>query len=111
MIVSSSWRGKRYAVLGLARTGVATVRALVAGGADVTAWDSNADRREGIEGATIADLDTIDLAGFDALVVSPGVPLNTHPLAAKARAAGVAITGDIELFAEARAELPPHKVV
>ncbi len=110
-IVSSSWRGKRYAVLGLARTGVAAVRALLAGGASVTAWDSNPARRADVEGATIADLETIDLAGFDALVVSPGVPLNTHPLAAKARAAGVTITGDIELFAEACAELPPHKVV
>ncbi|MBN8841089.1 MAG: UDP-N-acetylmuramoyl-L-alanine--D-glutamate ligase, partial [Sphingomonadales bacterium] len=98
-------------MLGLARTGVAAVRALLAGGASVTAWDSNPARRADVEGATIADLETIDLAGFDALVVSPGVPLNTHPLAAKARAAGVAITGDIELFAEARAELPPHKLV
>ncbi len=59
----------------------------------------------------LADLDTLELAVFDALVVSPGVPLNTHPLAAKARAAGVPIIGDIELFAQARAELPPHKVV
>lgn len=39
MIGSSHWRGKRYAVLGLARTGAATVRALVAGGATVVAWD------------------------------------------------------------------------
>ncbi|TPG39168.1 UDP-N-acetylmuramoyl-L-alanine--D-glutamate ligase [Sphingomonas koreensis] len=53
----------------------------------------------------------MDLFGFDALVVSPGVPLNTHPIAAKVRAAGVPIIGDIELFAQARAELPPHKVV
>ncbi|WP_254602813.1 UDP-N-acetylmuramoyl-L-alanine--D-glutamate ligase [Sphingomonas bacterium] len=52
-----------------------------------------------------------DLAGFDALVVSPGVPLNTHPIAEVARAAGVPIIGDIELFAQARAGLPPHKVV
>ena len=35
----------------------------------------------------IADLDTVDLATLDALVLSPGVPLNTHPLAARARAA------------------------
>jgi UDP-N-acetylmuramoylalanine--D-glutamate ligase len=39
------------------------------------------------------------------------VPLNTHPLAARAREAGVEIIGDIELFARARPELPPHKVV
>ncbi|MBS0284132.1 MAG: UDP-N-acetylmuramoyl-L-alanine--D-glutamate ligase [Proteobacteria bacterium] len=111
MIVSSHWRGRRYAVLGLARTGAATVRALVAGGAQVVAWDSDPARREGFEGVEIADLDNVDFAGIDALVVSPGVPLNTHPLAAKARAVGVPITGDIELFAEARADLPPHKVV
>ncbi len=111
MIVSSHWRGRRYAVLGLARTGAAMVRALVAGGAQVVAWDSDPARREGFEGVEIAELDDVDFAGIDALVVSPGVPLNTHPLAAKARAGGVPITGDIELFAEARADLPPHKVV
>ncbi|MBW6523302.1 UDP-N-acetylmuramoyl-L-alanine--D-glutamate ligase [Sphingomonas sp. RHCKR47] len=111
MIVARAWAGKRFAVLGLARSGAATVAALVTAGADVVAWDSDATRREGLDGVAIADLDTLDLAGFDALVVSPGVPLNTHPLAAKARAAGVPIVGDIELFAQARAELPPHKVV
>jgi UDP-N-acetylmuramoylalanine--D-glutamate ligase len=58
-----------------------------------------------------ADPEIIDLAGFDALVVSPGVPLNRHPVAAKARAARVPIIGDIELFAQARTELPAHKVV
>lgn len=111
MIVARAWAGKRYAVLGLARSGAATVAALVAAGAEVVAWDSDPARRDGVTGAQIADLDTLDLAGFDALVVSPGVPLNTHPLAARARAAGVPIIGDIELFAQARADLPPHKVV
>ena len=110
MIASRAWAGRRYAVLGLARSGTATVDALRAGGAQVTAWDSDPAKREGVD-AQIADLDTLDLAGFDALVVSPGVPLNTHPLAAKARAAGVPIVGDIELFAQARAELPQHRVV
>lgn len=59
----------------------------------------------------MVDLDTVDLTGFDALVVSPGVPLNTHPLAAAARAAGVPVIGDIELFAQSRHDLPPNKVV
>ena len=48
---------------------------------------------------------------FDSLVVSPGLPLNRHPIAQRARDAGVEIIGDIELFARARPELPPHKVV
>lgn len=111
MITSRAWTGKRYAVLGLARSGAATVASLLAGGAQVTAWDSDPAKRDSVTGAEIADLDTVDLSGFDALVVSPGVPLNTHPLAAKARAAGVPNIGDIELFAQARVELPPHKVV
>ena len=111
MITSPIWRGKRFAVLGLARSGVATVRALVASGAEVTAWDSNAEARAMVEGVTIADPEVIDLAGFDALVVSPGVPINHHPVAKRARAAGVPIIGDIELFAQARAGLPAHKVV
>ena len=120
MITSHTWRGRRYAVLGLARSGAATVRALVASGAEVVAWDSDPARRDpreswqvGFETASIrlADLETVDLEGFDVLVVSPGVPLNRHPIAAKARAANVPIIGDIELFTQARAELPPHKVV
>ncbi|WP_267389500.1 UDP-N-acetylmuramoyl-L-alanine--D-glutamate ligase [Sphingomonas sp. GC_Shp_3] len=113
MIFSPAWRGRRYAVLGLARSGVASVRALLPGGADVVAWDADATRRAALAGAgvTFADPETIDLNGFDALVVSPGVPLNRHPVAAQARAADVPIIGDIELFAQARASLPAAKVV
>ncbi|WP_375272121.1 UDP-N-acetylmuramoyl-L-alanine--D-glutamate ligase [Sphingomonas sp.] len=111
MIVAHAWAGKRYAVLGLARSGAATVRALAASGAQVVAWDSDKARRQGFDGVAMTDLDRLDLAGFDALVVSPGVPLNTHPLAAKARMARLPIIGDIELFAQARGELPRHEVV
>src|SRR5687768_3481900 len=104
MIVSSAFRGKRYAVLGLARSGMATVEALLASGAEVTAWDRRPGPREELAArAAIADPLEIDLAGFDGIVLSPGVPLNTHPIADKARAARVALIGDIELFAQARA--------
>ena len=146
MITSSLWRGKRYAVLGLARSGVATVRALLASGAEVLAWDSDPDARATLtplpkgrgdspagergrasdpralehphptlppegEGLSFADPVTLDLTGFTAIIVSPGVPLNRHPIAAHAAKFGVPVIGDIELFAQARAELPPHKVV
>nr|WP_245196490.1 UDP-N-acetylmuramoyl-L-alanine--D-glutamate ligase [Sphingomonas jejuensis] len=110
--MSRAWAGKRYAVLGLARSGRATVDALLAAGAAVVAWDGSADARQTVDPrAEIADPTTIDLAGFAAVVVSPGIPLNRHPIAGHAAAAGVPVIGDIELFAEARAELPPHKVV
>jgi UDP-N-acetylmuramoylalanine--D-glutamate ligase len=112
MITSGAFRGKRYAVLGLARSGIAAVRSLVASGALVTAWDAKEEARaQAGDGVTLADPMEIDLAGFDGLVISPGVPLNTHPIAKKARDAGVPIIGDIELFALARPTLPAHKVV
>lgn len=112
MIVSPIFRGKRYAVLGLARSGLATVESLLASGADVTAWDRRETPREQLAGrVALADPLEIPLAGFDGVVVTPGVPLNTHPIADKARAARVPLIGDIELFAQARPSLPPHKVV
>jgi UDP-N-acetylmuramoylalanine--D-glutamate ligase len=124
VITSPALRGKRYAVLGLARSGLATVRALLTSGAEVVAWDSREEAREvaadavqklsismGFVSLQIADPLTIDLAGFDGVVVSPGVPINRHPIAEKARAENVKLIGDIELFAQARASLPQHRVV
>ncbi|MCI4590053.1 UDP-N-acetylmuramoyl-L-alanine--D-glutamate ligase [Sphingobium sp. BYY-5] len=112
MIVSEAFRGKSYAVLGLARSGLATVDTLVASGARVVAWDSREEARALVaDKAELGDPMEIDLSGFDGIVVSPGVPLNKHPIAMRAKLAGVPIIGDIELFALARPTLPPHKVV
>ncbi len=44
-------------------------------------------------------------------MVSPGVPLNSHPIGPHTWQYGLPVIGDIELFAQARASLPPHKVV
>jgi UDP-N-acetylmuramoylalanine--D-glutamate ligase len=112
VITAKAFAGKHYAVYGLARSGLATAEALLASGARVTAWDAKDDARaKAPAGTEIAELDTADLAQFDSLVVTPGLPLNRHPIAKRARGAGVEIIGDIELFARARPELPPHKVV
>jgi UDP-N-acetylmuramoylalanine--D-glutamate ligase len=135
VITARAFAGKHYAVYGLARSGIATVEALLASGARVTAWDSKPEAIENFRsfraksrgGSTTAevrpstslgtndvvfeDLDEANLSQFDSLVVTPGLPLNRHPIAQRAREAGVEIIGDIELFARARAELPPHKVV
>ena len=109
MITAGAFAGKRYGVFGLARTGRSVLASLAASGAEVWAWDDSAAAREGVAG--LVDLNTAPLEGLDGLVASPGVPLNRHPLVARARAAGVPVIGDIELFAQARAELPPHRVV
>ena len=113
MITSRAFAGRRYAVLGLARSGLATVEALVASGAGVTAWDDREEARDDAMalGADIGNPLEIDLIGFAGVVVSPGVPLNRHPIAAHAREAHVPVIGDVELFAEARGDLPPHRIV
>jgi len=112
MITSPAFAGKRYAVLGLARSGLAAVEALVASGAEVMAWDSSAEARARLSPSIrLADPLTSTIYGFDGVVVSPGVPLNRHPIAERARRAQVPVIGDIELFAQARSSLPPHKVV
>ncbi|PJG47523.1 UDP-N-acetylmuramoyl-L-alanine--D-glutamate ligase [Sphingobium sp. LB126] len=111
-IVSDVFAGKKYAVLGLARSGLATVDCLAASGAEVVAWDGREEARAVVAGkAELADPTEIDLKGFDGVVVSPGVPLNKHPIAMHAKLAGVPVIGDIELFALARPALPKHRVV
>lgn len=112
MITTPAFVGQRYAVLGLARSGMSAVESLLAGGAQVTAWDNREEPRRALEGRVeLADPVGIDLTGFAGVVVSPGVPLNQHPIAAHAASFGVPVIGDIELFALARPNLPAHRVV
>jgi UDP-N-acetylmuramoylalanine--D-glutamate ligase len=115
VIASRAFSTRSYAVLGLARSGLATVEALLASGANVMAWDQDEARRAQARSLhpalRIADPLATSLYGFAGIVVSPGVPLNRHPIAQRGREAGVPVIGDIELFAQARADLPPHKVI
>ncbi len=112
MMRATAFHGKNIAVIGLGRSGLSTCRALSAGGADVTAWDDGEAGREAAAdaGFTIADLKEADWNRFDGLVLSPGIPL-THPKphwsVMLARAAGVEIIGDVEIFARQRALLCP----
>jgi UDP-N-acetylmuramoylalanine--D-glutamate ligase len=110
MIASHSFTGRTVAVFGLARTGLGAVRSLVAGGTEVIAWDDNSLARDtgSLAGAEIMPWREWPWERISALVLSPGVPL-THPkpheVVAHARAAKVAVIGDIELFAhEIRAD-------
>jgi UDP-N-acetylmuramoylalanine--D-glutamate ligase len=115
-MAGTCFAGKRYAVLGLARSGLATVRMLVRSGASVMAWDSRDEPRQSVvsefpDQVELADPVVADLSGFVGLVVSPGVPINNHPVADAAAQQGVPLIGDIELFALARPDLPAHRVV
>ncbi|MFY9289669.1 MAG: UDP-N-acetylmuramoyl-L-alanine--D-glutamate ligase [Methylorubrum rhodinum] len=112
MTPATTFAGRKIALFGLGGSGLATVRSLLAGGADVLAWDDNAASRDRArdQGITVADLREADWSGFSALVLSPGVPL-THPephwTVLLAKAAGIAIIGDIEIFCRERAALAP----
>ncbi len=100
---ATSFRDKKVALFGLARSGTACAEALRLGGAEVHAWD---DQEKAVEGAhdaglPVSDLRDMSFSGLDALVLSPGVPL-THPephwTVLKARALGLEIIGDTEVF-------------
>lgn len=112
MIPVTTLAGKSVALFGLGGSGLATARALVAGGAKVTAWDDNPDSvaKAKVEGIDTADLHGIDWKSQSAFVLSPGVPL-THPkphwTVDLARAAGVEIIGDVELFVRERRAYAP----
>ncbi len=103
MFAATSFKGRKVAVFGLGRSGSACARALALGDADVLAWDDSEVSRAKAQaaGVKLADFDRIDLNGFAALVLSPGVPL-THPephwTVSKARAANVEVIGDTEVF-------------
>ena len=104
MIAVTSFRNQRVAVLGLARSGMTAAEALKQGGADVLAWDDNAEKRTQAtaRGLPVVDLANADLAGIEALVLSPGIPSTfpkPHKVPARMRDAGIEIISDIELLA------------
>jgi UDP-N-acetylmuramoylalanine--D-glutamate ligase len=104
MFAATTFTGKSVAVFGLARSGISCALSLMAGGADVFAWDDSEPSVEKarMEGVSIANLHAVDFKSLDCLVLSPGVPL-THPephwTVVKARQAGIEIIGDTEAFA------------
>ncbi|RWA72468.1 MAG: UDP-N-acetylmuramoyl-L-alanine--D-glutamate ligase [Mesorhizobium sp.] len=107
MIPAASFAGKRVSLFGLGGSGIATAHALIAGRADILAWDDNPDSvaKAAAAGIATGDLRAADWSRFAAFVLSPGVPL-THPkphwTVELARSAGVEVIGDIELFCRER---------
>lgn len=112
MIPITEFKGRDVAIFGLARTGLAAAKALMAGGARVHAWDDNDSSRAAAEaaGVPVSDINSRDWRSFAALVLSPGVPLTfpePHRVVTLAQAVGVPIMSDIELFARAVNALAP----
>lgn len=103
MIPVQGYAGQKVAVLGLGRSGLATVRALQAGQAEILLWDDDADARANAEaeGFTCTDLTRCDFDGVTLLITSPGIPHLypvPHKVIARAVEAGVPVDNDIGLF-------------
>ena len=104
MIPVQGFEGKSVAVLGLGRSGLATARALKAGGAHPVLWDDNPAAREKAEAEGFETRDLSRQGAFDGiacLVTSPGVPhLYPEPnrVIAAAWEAEVPVDNDIGLF-------------
>jgi UDP-N-acetylmuramoylalanine--D-glutamate ligase len=104
MIPVQGMSGQRVAVLGLGRSGLASARALRAGGATVLCWDDNAAARDVADrdGFTCTDLGRHGaFEDVAALIVSPGIPhLYPEPnaMVLAALRAGVPVDNDIGLF-------------
>ncbi|MFN5618368.1 MAG: hypothetical protein ACK47T_07285, partial [Brevundimonas sp.] len=79
MIPVPGLAGRRVAVFGLGRSGMAAARALKAGGAIPVLWDDGVSGRlqAEAEGFEVEDLARAEWPGFAALVLSPG--LLQHP--------------------------------
>jgi UDP-N-acetylmuramoylalanine--D-glutamate ligase len=98
----------RAVVVGLGQTGYSAARFLLAHGSRVAVTDSRAEPPELQRLAALSGDVVVRTGGFDAallehadlVVVSPGVAL-TDPFFEAARARGLSIVGDIELFARA----------
>lgn len=99
-------KGIRALVIGLGESGLAMAKWLARQGADVRVADSrkappNVDAlRTAVPGAELvtgAFADTT-FANIDLIAISPGVPVQTHPVQA-ALARGVPVVSEVELFA------------
>jgi UDP-N-acetylmuramoylalanine--D-glutamate ligase len=113
MIPVTTFSGRTVALFGLGGSGLATALALNEGGAHVIACDDNPAKmaEANAKGIETGDLRNADWSRFSSFILSPGVPL-THPephwSAKLARAAGVEIIGDIELFCREREKIAPN---
>ncbi|MDR2514491.1 MAG: UDP-N-acetylmuramoyl-L-alanine--D-glutamate ligase [Christensenellaceae bacterium] len=95
--------GKRVLVAGMARSGVAAASLLSAIGAEVTIYDQKgeAELAEALKPLEALPIKRVlgrepELAGFDLLVTSPGIPL-TAPILRGAAQRGLKTIGELEL--------------
>ena len=103
----NSLSGKHVLVLGLGESGLASALWCARQGARLRVADTRTvppyldELRRRVAGADFlpGEFDQALLAGIDLLVLSPGLPASL-PVVTRARAAGIPLAGEIELFAQ-----------
>ncbi len=100
MITVTQYKNQNVGVFGLGKAGEATIASLLAGGAQVFAWDDKPVDTGKWAGITVASFNEWP-SDIKTLVLSPGVPL-THPaphaVVQWAKKNNVPVIGDIELL-------------
>ena len=103
--MQTNLNAKRIAVVGLGLSGLATVRFLLAQGVKPVLMDSRSKpagleqiAADKVDGIYLGEFDANRLARMDMIVLSPGLAIS-HPAIRFAKAQGVEVRGDVELFA------------
>src|SRR5579885_3526222 len=108
MITLTEYSGRPVGVFGVGKAGEATVAALLAGGAEVYAWDDSEASRNALHKkfrkAKLLPIAQWPWGQMPCLVLSPGVPLThpgPHPVVRLAQTHNCPVVGDIELLYKA----------
>lgn len=105
MIIIPNITGKTIGVVGLGKSGRATVASLLASGANIIAWDDGEAGRIAAQkefpDIAISPVEEWNVASLESLVMSPGIFLS-HPAVLAAQTHGVEVIGDIELLYRAQ---------
>jgi len=107
MIRVTKFEDKQVVVLGLGKSGLASAKSLLIGGAKLVLYDDNKDYLTRLVQNNFPDNDeikytsdpaAIEWSEIKAVVVSPGIDLTTHPVISKTQEYNITLTSDIELL-------------
>lgn len=92
-------KGKKFFVLGLGRTGIASAKFLLNElNCSVSVWDDNEEKHKGLpEGIKVVKPSAVDWHDYDGLIKSPGIP-ETQADVFNALGKGVKLYSDIDLL-------------
>lgn len=103
MVISPLFKDQTVFILGLGKSGRATVQNLRKAGAHVLAWDDQEEARRlaSKQGIPLANLASLNWKDVDHFILSPGIPHHypvPHPLVIRAQSVGLQPISDLEVL-------------